>query len=236
MTVFILIQRKSTFTVLLLNDYYSYLSKKKKKKGIYICTNTFRSCCSVSTTCSAEVKHQRHWPLPSLVKIGSRLQCPAEGKQGASCYPDLQEQLPGQQHRALPRQRVRAGAWEMRGWEGWRAGTGEGLQGALKSLSSQAWEVLGQGRKSCRNPDFPGFVPSWVICYLRKNTFYSVLRYCIKWEGQVPASPLHISLFPISAGWPQYLRDYRAFFSSSEAALASLDRWLHTLMHFLLHS
>lgn len=123
-----------------------------------------------------------------------------ESKESA-VIPVIQEQLPGQEHTALPRQRVRDGAWEMRGWEGWRAGTGEGLQDAVKRLNSQAWEVPGQGRKSSRKPDFTGFAPSWVICYLRTNTLYSVLRYRIKWDGQVLASPHCTSAyFPFQQG------------------------------------
>lgn len=113
-------------------------------------------------------------------------------KQEVSCYPtaDAWPKAHGQPttlHAVLPRQQVREGAWEMRGWEGEENQDMRGITRCCKRRNRQAWEVLGHWIKIRRKPDFTGFVPEGTICSLRKDNLYwnshfilnSVLRYCI---------------------------------------------------------
>lgn len=228
---------KITFYRVLLHDYSSYL----KKKSICKCTSIFRSHCSVSTTCSREVKHQRTSDLWRVQrKLAAGFNAPAEGK-AKSHLLSSSSWLAKSTHvltRPSPHALRCPGSRSDREPEKWggvsarRAGTGQRSQGATKRPNTQAWEVLAHGIKISRKPDFTvclGFFSFRNNLLFKKEHFvlYTQLSakilYLVR-RKSISCPSLHISGFPISAGWAQHLHGYGRLFSFSEAALASLDR------------
>lgn len=233
---------KITFYRVLLHDYSSYL----KNKSLCKCTSIFRSHCSVSTTCSREVRHQRTSDLWRVQrKLAAGFNAPTEGNarsqllSSSSWLAKSTHVLARPSPHALrcPGSRSDKEPEKWGGGRARRAGTGERSQGAAKRPNTQAWEVVGHGINISRKPDFT----VWLVVFFsfRNNLLFkkehfvldSILytQLCAKILYLVRRKStgfpsLHISVFPISAGWPQHLRGYGRLSSFSEAALASLDR------------